>query len=160
MTWEPKLGDIVTLRSSPDVPMTVCGYEREKKLYTVIWMTEAGAANYISTVAEALAKAAEGPDTAALQAHTAELRTELGNVSRMLAEVSRERGALAAELASHKVANVRAVLSARELLQEVRADAMADELVLATVERFKLMQAEANEQIARAQGKLREAGLA
>ena len=157
--WEPKLGDVVALRSHPDHRMTVVGYNREKKFYSCVWATETGAANGIDIIAEGLCKVEEGPDSQALRDRIQEVQIESTQISRMLADVSRERGAIAAELALHKAANVRAVLAARKVLDEVRADAPADELVGAVADRYQALQRDANQQIERIRTKLKEAGL-
>lgn len=150
--WEPKLGDVVTLRSNPDRHMTVVAYQSDKKMYDVLWLNEQGAANAIAVSAVALQKVEEEAPAAPVidPRATAEWQA--------LVELAKMAETYKAEIAELKNERLRAILASRAVLEEVAADAQPDVLVNQIVDRFRQMKTESNEQISRLAIRVSELG--
>ena len=135
--------------------MTVAGYNIQKRQYGCVWINESGAPNGFDISAEALTLAEDE-----VPAEDAALREESNRIALMLDQTIKARDAALAELATYKDASVRAVMHARRVLEVVRGDARADDIVCAIADQFIDLKKDANLQIERAQQRLKEAGLA
>lgn len=151
--WEPKLGDVVTLRGAPQMMMTVTGYDPKTAMYGVLWLDNEGHPHGVNLSPRALVEVTEEEpiDPAVAQAalqHAAAAVTELNQRCQQLTEMNHSAGAQLAEL----------VTALRRLVPKdawsSEPSAMAEE----AIRRHETFQREANEQLVRLQAKVAELG--
>lgn len=142
--WEPKLGDIVTLKSETDIPMTVIGYDPSKRVYGVAWIAPDKQGHAMSVPAEALAKYEKAPevDPAELAQGLQIASQELESMRSVLAQ-SRESLTLAGNQLSEICSALQRIVPKEAWSSNPTA--MAAE----AARRYETMRLEANEQITR-----------
>jgi hypothetical protein len=149
--YEPKPGDVVALRSSPHVHMTVVAFDMKDGFYELFWINDQGAANAIRLKAIALTKVEQDD---APPPELAETQAELARAAGAASALQIENATLRSEIAELKGAHVRAVLHARAALDVVQADAQPDAIVQELVRRLDTFKREANQQIAELQARV------
>lgn len=150
---EPKLGDVVYLKSCPEQPMTVAGYDVKAAVYGVVWISEKQG-HAMNVPGATLVVAEDQGDASQANEHLAAALAHNNEMSRQLVAVNEELVPAKAELASLKKERLAAVLEARKGLQEVNADASPIELVRQLLQRVETLKREGNEQIGALQQKL------
>lgn len=153
--WEPKLGDVVALKSAPEQPMTVIGYDTKVQLYGVMWLSPDAQGHVISLPAAALQKheALEGA-----QVDAAQLTAALEQAG---SEVNRLRAELAQAIEMNQNAGRQLAGASAGLRKIVPPEAWSTDLGSMSIEavtRHETIKREANEQISRLAQRVRELG--
>lgn len=154
--WEPKLGDVVTLRSAPEQRLTVTGYDNEKKMYGVFWLTPDGNGHAVGLPPCALAAVSQLGVVSQLEA---QLNKQVGDLQATIAELQAENTRLNAYGANVHEELTKALLVARTVIPEVDAETRPSTIMQALVDRAETLKREGNSVIQGLQKKLVEAGI-
>lgn len=149
--WAPKLGDVVTLASSPQQPMTVIGFQKEKDFYDVLWLNEQGGANGIGVPSHALREVKDEPVPSAPDPRASVEWQQMAEAAQQAATYAQEIGEL-------KKSHAKCVFAGSRVLDQVRGDDTPDVIVMQLVERIETIKREANQQIEKLAMRIKELG--
>ncbi len=152
--WEPKTGDVVSLKSNPEHAGVVTGYDTEKKMYNIVWVKPDGDPAGIMLVGDVLQKA-ERIDSSTVLAEYEErinaLTEELATMRGQVEDIATVR----TELAKRKREAIAIVSEVKVLLPEITVDADDSALAcMALLRAASTWRSEGNEQIAALQKEL------
>lgn len=149
--WQPKLGDVVTLRSDDDFRMTVTGYDKEHDAYGVLWIDSNGSPHGCNLPAKALASVEpEAPDP--------ETQAAIQQAAAVIAQL-RERLDQATEMNQTAGKQIFALMDAlHRIVPRESWSNDATELAAEAVRRVETMRSEANQQLEHLSARVRELG--
>lgn len=149
--FEPKAGDVVTLASNPERPVTVVSYQSDKKLYDILWLDDTGHPCALAITAAALCKV-EPQEPPALPDFR--LTPEWQNMQAM---ASQAQGYFE-EIKQLKADRAQCIVEAAKVLSSLRGDSGPLEIVRGLTERYEVLKTEANEQILSLTKRVQELG--
>ncbi len=154
--YEPKRGDLVSLKSNPEHRAVIAGFEKEKRLYSIVWIMPDGNPNGLTIDACALMEAqTEAPQQGMSEEELARMRAaasanaeEVQRLS-MLVPLLEQYEAEIAKLKKDKLEALKALHASKmfDYGGTVNMDDSMETVIRQMLSRYFAERGEANEQI-------------